>query len=151
MAPKITRSEIPDKTPRAYPASPFRLFEDFFNDWALRSLENRRGESWTPAVDIIEKDGNLLLMVLLPGLTEEDIELKIEGHVLTIMGERKSQESSGYIYHQQESYCGTFSRSFTLPDSTDLGNIKTEYKNGILNVMMPQKPEVKPRTIKVNV
>ena len=149
MAPKITRSETPDKS-RTYPPSPFRLFEDFFNDWAVRSMEGRRAESWTPAVDIVEKDGNLHVMVSLPGLNEKDIELKIEGQALTISGERKSQESEGYTYHQQESYCGAFSRTFTLPDSTDLDNIKAEYKNGILNIMVPQRPEVKSRTIKVN-
>ncbi len=150
MAPKITRSETSDK-PRNYPVSPFRVFEDFFNDWAFRSMEGRRGETWTPAVDVMEKDGNLHLMVALPGLSEKDIELKIEGQVLTIKGERKSLEQEGYTYHQQESYSGSFSRSFTLPESTDLENIKAEYKNGILNILVPQKPEVKPRTIKVNI
>jgi HSP20 family protein len=149
MAPKITRSEVPEKS-RAFPTSPFRLFEDFFNDWAVRSLEGRHGESWTPAVDVVEKDGNLHLMASLPGMSEREIELKIEGQVLTIKGERKSRESEGYSYHQQESYYGPFSRAFTLPDSTDLENTKADYKNGILDVMIPQKPEVKPRTIKVN-
>ncbi len=149
MAPKITRSEVPEKS-RAFPASPFRLFEDFFNDWAFRSLESRRGESWTPAADVVEKEGNLHLMASLPGMSEKEIELKIEGQVLTIQGERKSQESNGYTFHQQESHYGPFSRSFTLPDSTDLDGIKADYKNGILDITVPQKPEVKPRTIKVN-
>jgi len=151
MAPKITRSEVPEKDSRQYPASPFRLFEDFFNDWAFRSMEGRKTESWTPPVDIIEKDGNLHLMASVPGMNEKEIELKIEGQVLTVRGERKSQESNGYIYHQQESYCGAFSRAFTLPDSTDMDNIKAEYKNGILIITAPQKPEIKPRTIKINI
>ena len=149
MTPKITRSE-PQEKPRTYPASPFRLFEDFFNDWAFRSMEGRRGDGWTPAVDVLERDGNLHLMIALPGLSEKDIELKIEGQVLTVEGERKSKESEGYTYHQQESYCGTFSRSFTLPDTTDLDSIKADYRNGILDILVPQKSEVKPRTIKVN-
>jgi HSP20 family protein len=151
MAPKITRSEAPERSPRNYPASPFRMFEDFFNDWAVRSMEGRQGsEGWPPAVDIAEKDGNLQLMVSLPGVNEKDIDLKIEGQILTIKGERKSQESAGYTFYQQESHSGPFSRAFTLPDSTDLENIKAEYKNGILTVSVPQKPEVKPRTIKVS-
>jgi len=148
MAPNIVRSENSERPARNYPASPFRLFEDFFNDWAFRSMEDRRSETWTPAVDVIEKDGNLILMASLPGMTEKDIELKVEGQVLTIKGERKSQE--GYTYHQQESRCGTFSRSFSLPDSANLENIRADYKNGILSVSIPQKPETKPRTIKVN-
>jgi HSP20 family protein len=150
MAPNITRSET-DKTGRNYPPSPFRLFEDFFNDWAFRSIENRRSEGWIPTVDILEREGSLILMVSLPGISEKEIELKVEGQVLTIKGERKSLEADGYSYHQTESRVGPFSRSFTLPETTDLDNIKAEYKNGVLNVAVPQKPEVKSRTIKVNV
>jgi HSP20 family protein len=148
MVPKITRSE-PDGLTRNFPATPFRLFEDLFNDWALRSMEERRGNAWTPPVDILEKEGTLLLMASIPGLSEKEIDLKIEGQALTISGERKSQTGDGYICHQQESSCGTFSRSFTLPDSTDLGNIKAEYKNGVLCIAIPQKAEVRPRTIKI--
>jgi HSP20 family protein len=150
MAPKITRSEASEKPAGTYSASPFRLFEDFFNDWAMRSLEGRRAEGWTPAVDVLERDGNLVLLVTLPGMNEKEIELKIEGQVLTIKGERKSQESDGYVYHQAESYYGHFSRSFTLPDSTDLENIKADYKNGILSIAVPLKPEVKSRSIKIS-
>ena len=148
MTPNIVRSENTEKPNRNYPASPFRLFEDFFNDWAIRSIDDRRSETWAPPVDVIEKDGSLILMASLPGMTEKDIELKVEGQVLTIKGERKYEE--GYIYHQQESRCGAFSRSFKLPDSANLDSVKAEYKNGILIVSVPQKPEAKPRTIKVN-
>jgi HSP20 family protein len=150
MAQRMTRTEVPNQSGGAYPASPFRLFEDFFNDWALRSLEGRRSENWTPPVDILNKDRNLILCVTLPGMSEQEIELKVEGQVLTIRGERKSQEANGYVYHQMESYYGSFSRSFTLPDSTDLENIKADYKNGILTIVVPQKSEVKPRTVKIN-
>jgi HSP20 family protein len=149
MASKITQSE-PDGVSRNFPPSPFRLFEDFFNDWALRSMDERRGTNWTPPVDIVVNEGNLLLKVSVPGMNEKDIELKMDGQVLTVRGERKSQSAEGYTYHQQESFYGTFSSSFTLPDSTDLGNIKAEYKNGILCIEVPQKPEVKPRRIKIS-
>jgi HSP20 family protein len=149
MAPNIVRSQNTTTPTRNYPASPFRLFEDFFNDWAVRSIEDRRDEAWTPPVDVAEKDGNLQLLASLPGMTDKEIEIKVEGQILTIKGERKSQETAGCIYHQQESRYGTFSRSFTLPDSANLENIKAEYKNGILTVDIPQKPESKPRIIRV--
>jgi HSP20 family protein len=150
MAPNIVRSENTEKSARNYPASPFRMFEDFFNDWAVRSIENRRDESWAPVVDIMEKDGTLILMASLPGMTEKDIELKVEGQTLTIKGEIKSPESSGYTFHLRESRDGSFSRSFTLPDSASLENIRAEYTNGILAISIPQKPEAKPRTIKIS-
>jgi HSP20 family protein len=150
MAPNIIRSEDSQKPVRNYPASPFRLFEDFFNDWALRSMDDHRDESWAPSVDVTEKDGTLTLMASLPGMTEKDIELKVEGQVLTIKGERKSPETAGFTYHKRESRSGTFSRSFALPDSANLENIRADYKNGILTIAVAQKPEAKPRTIKVN-
>jgi HSP20 family protein len=149
MTPNIARAEN-DKVGRNYPISPFRMFEDFFNDWAVRSVENRRSKGWVPAVDVLEREGNLILMISLPGIHEKEIDLKVEGQVLTIIGERTSLEADGYSYHQTESRFGTFSRSFTLPETTDLENIKADYKNGVLNITVPQKPEIKPRTIKVN-
>lgn len=149
MAPNIIRSENSEKPARNYPATPFRLFEDFFNDWAFRSIDDRRDESWTPPVDIMEKDGTLTLMASLPGMTEKDIDLKVEGQVLTIRGERKSPETSGSTYYQRESRIGAFTRSFTMPDSADLESIRADYKNGILTISVPQKAEAKPRIIKV--
>ena len=114
-------------------------------------MEDRRTESWIPPVDVMEKDGNLILMASIPGMTDKEIELRVEGQVLTIKGERKSPETTGYTYHQQESRYGSFSRSFTLPDSANLDNIKADYRNGVLTITIPQKPESKPRTIKVNI
>jgi HSP20 family protein len=150
MTSSIKRSEAADKLARTYPLSPFRLFEDFFNDWAISSPEEGRSEGWTPPLNIMEKDGNLMLMVSLPGISDKDVELKVKGQFLTVRGERKSQESSGYMYHQMEGFYGSFSRSFTFPDSTDLQNINADYKNGILTITIPQKSEVKLRDIKIN-
>ena len=150
MAPNIIRSENTQQPTRNYPDSPFRLFENFFNDWALRSIEDRRDEDWIPSVDVMEKEGNLILMASLPGMTDKDIELKVDGQVLTIRGERKSPDEMGYTYHQRESRYGSFSRTFSLPDSVNLESIKAEYKNGVLTITVPQKPEAKPRMIKVN-
>jgi len=132
------------------PASefPFRAFENFLYDWPYRSAENH--QAWAPAVDILEKDGNLILEAHLPGVVEKDIDLKLEGHVLTLNGERKLEnEENQKNYHRRESYFGSFSRSFTLPDTVDSEKIKAEYKNGILTVTIPQKPEVRPRSIPV--
>jgi len=132
-----------------YPASPFRIFEDFFNDWALRSFEANRGR-WTPAVDILEKDGNLLLRMEMPGLSERDIDIKSEGFVLTVSGERKDLQSEGYTYHKMESASGPFTRSFTLPETVDLESVKANCKNGVLSISISLRPEVRPRTIKVS-
>lgn len=149
MNQKLDRYENQSK--QNYPVSPFRLFEDFFNDWAFRSLENRREKEWTPKTDIAEKDGGLQLMISLPGMDKSDIDIKIEKQTLTVHGNRKPQESEDCAFHRRESHSGRFSRSFTLPDSLALNDIKADYKYGILTITIPQKPEARPRTIKINV
>jgi HSP20 family protein len=135
-----------------YPSvnSPFLLFEDFYRDWMPRATETQ-GESWKPPADILEKDGNIFLYTELPGVNEKDIELKLEGTVLTIKGEKKQiPDSGGYSPYRIESCNGPFSRSFTLPDSIDTDKVTAQYKNGILTITLPSKPEVKPRSIKIN-
>jgi len=124
-----------------------RFFDDFFNDFPMQSREN-----WMPAVDILEKDGEMTLRCEIPGVSEKDIDLKLEGNVLTLKGEKKLEhEDNRDNYHRVESYYGTFSRSFTLPDTVDTDKIKADYKNGILTVTIPHKPEVRPREIPVTV
>lgn len=141
LIPYVRRSESPTTT---------RLFEEFFNDLPFGSLESR--ENWVPAVDILEKDGNLILRAELPGMTEKQIDLKLEGNTLTIKGERKMEnEDKKSNYHRVESFYGSFTRSFRLPDTVDSEKINAEYKNGVLTVTIPQKPEVRPREIPVTV
>ena len=143
LVPYIRRSEVPMAT---------RLFEEFFNDFPFAGSTFDSRESWSPSVDVLEKDGNLILRAELPGLTEKEIDLKVEGNMLTLSGERKlDNEDKKGTYHRIESYHGSFTRSFRLPDTVDYDKIHADYKNGVLTVTIPQKPEVKPREIPVSV
>ncbi len=146
LIPYVRRSETPS---RIWPeTTPF--FEEFFNDPFFTAM-TRPSEKWLPAVDILEKEGNLILRVEVPGVNEKDIDLKLEGNVLTLKGEKKQEhEEERNNYHRMESFYGSFSRSFTLPDTVDRDHIKADYKNGILTVTIPQKPEVRPREIPVS-
>jgi HSP20 family protein len=142
LVPYVRRSEFPTAS---------RLFEEFFSDFPFSSFPESR-DSWVPSVDILEKDGNLIMRAELPGMTEKQIELKIEGNTLTLKGERKmDNEDKKNNYHRIESSYGSFTRTFRLPDTVDPGRISAEYKNGLLTVTIPQKPEVKPREIPVSV
>ncbi len=130
--------------------TPFRLFEDLVNDWARGAFAHRH-ESWKPAVDIMERENKVIIRAELPGIAEKDIDLKVDGHTLTIRAEKKMEpEDAGYNYHQIESFYGTYSRSFDLPDTVDAEKITAAYNNGVLAVTIPQKPEAKPRSIKVS-
>ena len=129
-----------------------RFFEDFFGDFPLISSFPEFRENWMPSVDILEKDGNIILRAELPGMTEKDIDLRIEGDALTLKGERKmDNEEKKSNYHRIESFYGSFTRSFRLPETVDLDKVNAEYKNGVLTITLPKKPEVKPRAIPVTV
>jgi len=143
LVPYIRRSEAPLTN---------RLFEEFFNDFSSDGFLPATRENWNPAVDILEKDGNLILRAELPGMTEKQIELKLEGNTLTLKGERKMDtEDKKNNYHRVESFYGSFIRTFRLPDTVNMDKISADYKNGVLTVTLPQKPEVRPREIPVSV
>ncbi len=142
LVPYVKRSEVPTTS---------RLFEDFFNDFPFSSSFPESRENWMPSVDILEKDGNLILRAELPGMSEKQIELKLEGNTLTLKGERKMEkEDDKTNYHRVESFYGTFTRSFRLPDTVDSQKISADYKNGVLTITLPQRPEVRPREIPVS-
>jgi HSP20 family protein len=146
LIPYIRRTETPA---RIWPDTS-SLFEEFLSD-PLFSSAARSSDRWLPSVDIMEKDGNLVVRAEVPGVSEKDIELKLEGNVLTLKGEKKQEhEENLNNYHRMESFYGSFTRSFTLPDSVDRDGIKADYKNGILTVTIPQRPEVRPREIPVS-
>lgn len=123
-----------------------RMFADFYG-------ETFGGQAWVPAVDIYEtEDAEVVLKAELPDMKREDIHLTFENGVLTIRGERKfSDEARRESYHRLERHHGTFSRSFTLPNTVDAGRISASYKDGVLTIRLPQREEAKPKQIAVNV
>ena len=132
--------------------TPSSFFEEVFNDLTHPGSMFDEKDGWMPTVDVLEKDGNLMLRAEIPGMEEKDIELKLEGKTLTLKGERKMEsEDNAGTYHRVESFYGSFSRSFRLPDTADLEKVHAGYKNGVLTVTIPQKPEAQPREIPVSV
>ena len=108
---------------------------------------------WVPAVDIFEteKDG-LVLKAELPDMKREDISVVVETNTLTLKGERKFDSAAKKEqFHRVERAYGTFSRSFSLPQTVDATKIAAEYKNGVLTVTLPVRAESRPRTINVEV
>ena len=109
--------------------------------------------TWVPPVDIFQTgDHELVLKAELPDMSREDIDITVENFVLTVKGEKKlSHEVKEEQYHHLERRYGTFSRSFSLPQTVDSNRVAAEYKNGVLTVRLPLREEAKPRTIKVDV
>src|SRR5687768_12692727 len=119
-----------------------RLFEN-----GGRSNEN--GEtSWIPPMDVYETGDEILCQLEVPGLTRENIDIKVEGSRLTIAGEKKyehhhDQKEPGYRHFERR--YGGFERSFTLPRTVDTERVKALYENGILTVSLPKAEQSKAR------
>ncbi len=104
------------------------------------------------AVDIREKDQQVVIQADLPGMELKDIDVHVENGYLTISGERKLEEEGGgnNDYWVERSY-GRFSRTFQLPEMIDVANIGATYKNGVLDVTLPKLEAARLRSIAVQV
>jgi len=113
--------------------------------------EVQRG-TWSPNVDIFETKDNLVIEAELPGLKPEDFEISVENSVVTISGERKLEKKSEEGGHRRiERSYGSFSRSFTLPQSVSTEGAVADFSNGILSLSLPKREEVKARKIEVRI
>jgi HSP20 family protein len=127
-----------------------RVFEDTLN---RMFSEPATARPWTPPVDILEKENELVIKADLPDLELKDIAIEIENGTLTIKGERKFEPgvagNGKEGYHRIERSYGAFTRYFSLPDTVDTEKVKAEYRNGVLIVTLAKKEVAKPRTIKI--
>jgi len=130
-------------------------FNQLFNETFARAFGDEQGVSsraWVPAVDIYETEDSLVLKAELPGISPDDVEIRVEDNTLYLKGERKfAKEVKQESLHRIERSYGTFSRSFALPGTIEADKVKANYENGILTLTMPKREEAKPRTIKINV
>jgi HSP20 family protein len=125
-----------------------RLFESSFP----RRADNSALTTWAPAVDIFETENELVVKADLPDVNEKDIDVRVENNTLTVRGERKFEEKTEKEnYLRVERTYGSFSRSFSLPNTVNNEAIKADYKNGVLTVTLPKRAESKPKQVKVNV
>ena len=106
--------------------------------------------NWVPAVDIIEEKDRFVLRADVPGVAPADIEVSMDGGVLSVSGHRFEESRSDDAGMQRvERVSGRFLRRFSLPDSADAESVKARSNNGILEVTIPKLPEVQARRIEV--
>ncbi|HOA15699.1 MAG TPA: Hsp20/alpha crystallin family protein [Bacillota bacterium] len=126
-----------------------RVFEE---DPIFRGY-NREKDCWTPAVDIEEDEKQVVLKAEMPGFAPEEIDINLKENMLEIKAETKvEEEKSGKNFIRRERRCGSFYRAFEISDELEVANAKANYKNGLLELVIPKKaketaPEFK---IKVN-
>ena len=138
------------------PFRDLRMLQDEVNRLFSSNLSRPFGDegiargAWAPTVDIYENKDQIVLEAELPGMSREDFELTVENNVLTLRGERrfeKKDESDNY--HRVERSYGSFSRSFTLPQTVSPENVSAEYKNGVLRVVLQKREALKARRIEI--
>lgn len=112
--------------------------------------EEALNSGWFPKVDIFENKDNLVLEAELPGMNRDDFELSFENNVLTLKGERKfEKKTDGDNYHRVERSYGSFTRSFTLPQTVTAEGASANFDAGILTVSLPKREETKARKIEI--
>jgi HSP20 family protein len=126
-----------------------RLFHDSFGEGREEALTTT---AFAPPVDVYEDEHNVTLKIEVPGIDEKDIDVRIENNTLTVHGERKfEKEEKEENYRRVERQYGSFTRSFTLPNTVDTETVSANYDKGVLKIKLAKKAEAKPKQIKVNV
>ena len=127
-----------------------RIFSESF---ATQSPEEALTTSnFAPPVDVYEDEHNITLKIEVAGIDEEDINVSIENNTLTVHGERRfEKDEKEENFHRVERMYGSFTRSFTLPNTVDLEQTNAQYEKGVLKIRLAKKAEAKPKLIKVNV
>ena len=126
-----------------------RLFHDSLGDGREEALNTT---AFAPAVDVYEDEHNVTLKIEVPGIDEKDIDVRIENNTLTVHGERKfEKEEKEENYRRVERQYGSFTRTFTLPNTVETENVSANYDKGVLKIKLAKKAEAKPKQIKVNV
>jgi HSP20 family protein len=139
---------------------PFREFstlQDRLNRLFQQSVSEGREEllttsSFAPAVDVYEDDHQVTLKIEVPGIDEKDVDVRLENNTLTVTGERKlEKEEKEENYRRVERQYGSFTRSFTLPQTVDAEGVSAQYDKGVLKITLAKKAEAKPKQIKISV
>ena len=123
----------------------------FSSVWDDREFGGRELGSWTPAVEVRERDGNLVVHAELPGLNKDDVKIEVTNEGLVIQGERKREheEDRGGIHRSERSY-GAFYRLIPLPEGANIDQAKAQFNNGVLEVRVPiPKSQEKSRQIPI--
>ena len=112
---------------------------------------DRTGQrAWAPALDIAERPDAYLVTVEVPGVKPEDLDITLEGGVLTVQGERRFQdESTDQQWHRVERRYGAFRRSITLPSQAQGDKIEASFQDGLLRVLVPKAEAAMPKRIEV--
>ena len=127
-----------------------RLFAE--QQYGADREESLTAGAFVPPVDIYEDEHSIQLKLEVPGIDQKDLDVKVENNVLTVSGERKfEKEEKEENFRRVERRYGSFTRSFTLPNTVNPEDVSADYNDGVLKIRLGKRAEAKPKQIKVNI
>jgi HSP20 family protein len=125
------------------------IFQDFARP---DDTETLAAGNFVPPVDVYEDEHKVVLRLEVPGIRREDLDIRVEGRMLTVKGERKFEsEEKEENFHRIERRYGSFVRSFTLPATVSTEEVTAQSADGVLSITLAKKPEAKPKQIEVKI
>jgi len=145
---------VPFRSPLADVAVLQNRLNSIFNDFALPEgeQESLAMGNFIPPVDIYEDAHQLVLKLEVPGIKQDALDVNVENQTLTVKGERKfEKDEKEENFHRIERRYGSFTRTFTLPQTVDAGAVKASYDAGVLTISLAKKEAAKPKQVKVEI
>jgi HSP20 family protein len=123
-----------------------------FQDFARQAKDEQVKAGFAPPVDIYEDEHGIVLKLEVPGMKQDDLDVRLENQTLTVRGERKFEsEEKQENFQRIEHRYGSFYRAFTLPTTVDAENVTAQYDAGVLKLELKKRAETKPKQIKIGV
>ena len=127
-------------------------FDNIFNEFD-RTVGY--GNDWSvvgnyPRTNLFDKGSSFELVAEVPGISRNDLDVKIQGNYLEISGKREIESPNGYKAHRNERGSATFTRSLTLPSEVDSSKVSATLKDGLLVLTLPKSEAAKPRQISIS-
>ncbi len=131
---------------------PFKELEELQERLARAFGAPQQGpRTYAPPVDVVEDGEGLHILVYLPGVDPERVEVVAEEGVLSIRAERLFEKREEATYHRLEGSYGVFARSFNIPTTFDLSKVQARFRHGVLHLLVPRAEATKPKRIQVQV
>jgi HSP20 family protein len=115
------------------------MLEDFFRHAAWPSGLLEQNDLWSPDIDVSEQDGEVVVRADLPGMAPDDLQVEVADRALTLKGKRKAEKRvEEEDYYCAERWSGAFSRTIPLPAPVSSRDVKASFKNGVLEIHLPE-------------
>jgi HSP20 family protein len=128
-----------------------REVEDLFRRFLHEREEDPAEVEVHPPMNISESGGEIAVELELPGVDPKDVDVSLQGDILSVRGERKHVEKEGRQIHKQESWYGKFHRHIVLPMEISSDKVSADFKNGILRIVLPKAPDIQSKEIKIDI